>query len=170
MIGKMLLPLVLTLLMMNSMFLFMTTLPSDVQLINTYGTSVAFMGQDEIASLSTGIVDDVETLRDIAGQQVADASASDEPSLIPEPFKTLLYGASVVVSGVETIFGLGTFFIKWLFLGVFGFIIWVDWLLPPQLGTGIIYIAGAIKAFLGIIVVKGLADIILPLFTGWRGN
>lgn len=170
MIGKMLLPLVLTLIMMNTMFLFMIELPSDVRMINTYGTSIAFADADTIFNLSQGISDDVDVLKDIAEQQVEEGTASDEPSLIPEPFKSLLYGANVVRSGIETVFGLGIFMVKWLFLGVFGFLIWIDWLLPLEMGAGITAIALGLKAFLGIIIVKGLADIILPLFTGWRGN
>jgi hypothetical protein len=169
MIGKMLLPLILTLLLMNSMFLFFYEMPTDMVTLKSYRDSGIINISDSSLEASEGMLTDIEGIKQTA-ETSFDGKASDEPSLIPEPFKSILYGVNVAGATISNTFNIGAFFSKWLFLGIFGYIVWIDFLLPIEMGAGVAAIALGLKGFLSLIIAKGFADILLPLFTGWRGN
>jgi hypothetical protein len=174
MIGKMLLPLILTLLMMNAMFLFMIELPQDMVTLSTYSETGGIDADHDILNASRDMYIDINGMSQVARADSSESSASDEPSIIPEPFRALIYGVGAAVggaaSGISTAFNIAGFFSRWLFLGIFGYVVWLDFLLPIELGPGVAAISMGLKGFLSLIIAKGLADIFLPLFTGWRGN
>jgi hypothetical protein len=71
--------------------------------------------------------------------------------------------------GVQTV-SLLAIGLKYLFMAFFGYWFWIDFFLPASLPTAWTFLSFGLKSIIFIIQILGIANFVLPLFTGWRGQ
>jgi len=174
-IGGMLTPLIILLMVANAMFLFMSYLPSDMQGNANYSFGINDTDKATFEDNATLIGGDFNNLQ--TQTQVKSGSASVAESTIPEPLKTLLYGLNLagetvggtLSAGVQA-FSFVAVGLKYLLMAFLGYWFWIDFFINPLWGTAWFFLGLAIKSAIFIIQIFGVANFVLPMFTGWRGN
>jgi len=174
-IGGLLIPLIVMLMVANTMFLFMSYLPSDVQGNTNYSFGIDADQKTQFEDNANAISGDFNNLQ--AQTQIQSGSASVLQSDIPEPLKTLLYGLNIagetvggaISTAIQTV-SLLTLGLKYLFMAFFGYFFWIDFFINPAMGTAWVFFGLALKSIIFIVQLLGIANFVLPMFTGWRGQ
>lgn len=173
-VRQMLIPLTLIIIVMNSMVLAMTFLPSNQAATLSYSFGLTEENLSDLNSTFNSIEEDSDQVSSDLNTTV---SSSDTEKTTLNILDTILLGigeaAQTVLGGIGSTFGLVGDFIKYVLFMVFGYWFWIDYFFNPVIGVSgvgsfaLIFSQG-IKSIFLLIQITGLISYILPIFTGGR--